>query len=193
MLVEFRHGALYSLTPVTVAFRYGGPPGLIMGWIEIPLCIGLAPLRTQGMLRTQAADLSGNYRRLQRDGFRIARETLLEGRISVGILVKGADRGCSEGRASGGNSLVLSGALSSQEHLVVHAGDTNQGGLSVRSLKEQTVCSTGNLLRHDEEVLQYLGGRLTQPDQIQPKGRHGCAQSTHLASGHLAEHQHLRQ
>ncbi|MDT7815987.1 MAG: hypothetical protein QOJ42_5903 [Acidobacteriaceae bacterium] len=99
----------------------------------------------------------------------------------------------SEGRASGGSSLVLSGALSSQEHLVVHAGDTKQGGLPVRSLKEQTVCSTGNLLRHHEKVLQYLGGRLTQPDQIQPKGRHGCAQSTHLASGHLAAHQHLRQ
>ena len=99
----------------------------------------------------------------------------------------------SEGRASGGSSLVLSGALSSQEHLVVHVGDTKQGGLPVRSLKEQTVCSTGNRLRHHEKVLQYLGGRLTQPDQIQPKGRHGCAQSTHLASGHLAAHQHLRQ
>jgi hypothetical protein len=38
----------------------------------------------------------------------------------------------SEGRASGGRALLLSGALSSQEHLVVHAGDTKQGGLPVR-------------------------------------------------------------
>ena len=63
----------------------------------------------------------------------------------------------------------------------------------VRSSRERTVSSTGNLLRHHEKVLQHLGGRLTQPDQIQPKGRHGCAQSTHLASGHLTAHQHLGQ
>jgi hypothetical protein len=31
MLVEFRHGDLCSLAPVTVAFRYGGSPGLITG------------------------------------------------------------------------------------------------------------------------------------------------------------------
>jgi hypothetical protein len=31
MRVEFRHGDLCSLAPVTVAFRYGGSPGLIMG------------------------------------------------------------------------------------------------------------------------------------------------------------------
>ena len=96
------------------------------------------------------------------------------------------------GSANHGCSLELRGALVG-EHLVVYAGDTKQRGLPVSSLKEQTVCSTGYLLPYHEKVLQYLGGRLTQPDQIQPKGRHGWAQSTHLASEHLAARHHLRQ